>query len=263
MNKKNKIDITTEEEKQKVLEILQNCNNKSQVYEYFGLSDNSTNAKYLNDIANEVGFDFSIYKQRRKKYCKECGKEITSKYAKIFCSSSCAATFNNKLRERKHKENIVKPKPIKKTKPIKKPNIKHKFEKICQECGKEFLGSTANAKYCSNQCIAKGRHKEQYKNFLENNEKFCRGNYVPKNFKEFFLQEQDNKCAICGCEPIHNGKPLVFVLDHINGDASDNRRENLRLVCPNCDSQLDTFKSKNKFSTRRNYWKEHLLNQFK
>jgi len=52
---------------------------------------------------------------------------------------------------------------------------------------------------------------------------------------------------------------LVFVLDHIDGDASNNKRENLRLICPNCDSQTDTFKSKNKFSTRRNYWKEKIL----
>lgn len=37
-----------------------------------------------------------------------------------------------------------------------------------------------------------------------------------------------------------------MVIDHINGDATDNRRENLRLLCPNCDSQLPTFKSRNR-----------------
>lgn len=73
------------------------------------------------------------------------------------------------------------------------------------------------------------------------------------------MAEQENKCAICGCEPFHNGKNLIFVLDHIDGDASNNRRDNLRMICPNCDSQLETFKSKNKNSTRRNYWKEHIL----
>lgn len=35
---------------------------------------------------------------------------------------------------------------------------------------------------------------------------------------------------------------------HIDGDASNNFRDNLRLVCPNCDSQLDTYKSRNKNS---------------
>lgn len=36
------------------------------------------------------------------------------------------------------------------------------------------------------------------------------------------------------------------MLDHIDGDAANNRRDNLRMVCPNCDSQLPTFKSRNR-----------------
>lgn len=44
-----------------------------------------------------------------------------------------------------------------------------------------------------------------------------------------------------------------MILDHIDGDASHNTRENLRCVCPNCDSQLDTYKSKNKNGSRSYY----------
>ena len=47
-----------------------------------------------------------------------------------------------------------------------------------------------------------------------------------------------------------NGKEINFVLDHIDGDASNSSRENVRLICPNCDSQLPTFKSRNKNSAR-------------
>jgi len=36
------------------------------------------------------------------------------------------------------------------------------------------------------------------------------------------------------------------VLDHIDGDSGHNARSNLRLICPNCDSQLPTYKSRNK-----------------
>ena len=43
---------------------------------------------------------------------------------------------------------------------------------------------------------------------------------------------------------------LNFVLDHIDGDASNSSKDNLRLVCPNCDSQLDTFKCRNKGNGR-------------
>lgn len=130
----------------------------------------------------------------------------------------------------------------------------------CEYCGQP-LNKRGN-KYCSSKCSEAKKHDAAYKDFLENNEKYCRGNYTPKNFKKEFLNEQNGVCAICGCEPFHNGKSLTFILGHIDGDASNNKRDNLRLICPNCDSQLETFKSKNKNSTRRNYWKEKILNEF-
>ena len=42
------------------------------------------------------------------------------------------------------------------------------------------------------------------------------------------------------------------------GNSSNNMRDNLRLVCPNCDSQLDTYKSKNKGNGRINRRKRYL-----
>lgn len=52
-------------------------------------------------------------------------------------------------------------------------------------------------------------------------------------------------CAICSTGPEWMGKPMPLILDHINGINNDNRLENLRFVCSNCDSQLDTYKSRN------------------
>lgn len=56
----------------------------------------------------------------------------------------------------------------------------------------------------------------------------------------------DNKCAVCSCPPTWREEPLVLVLDHINGKNTDNRLENLRLLCPNCNSQQSTFLGRNK-----------------
>lgn len=61
-------------------------------------------------------------------------------------------------------------------------------------------------------------------------------------------------CSICGQEPIWREKELILTLDHINGHNKDDRLENLRWVCPNCDRQLETFAGRNSTRTvKKNY----------
>ena len=68
--------------------------------------------------------------------------------------------------------------------------------------------------------------------------------YKLKNrlLKEGLIQ---NKCSICGIESWNN-KQIQLELDHIDGNRINHEFNNLRLLCPNCHSQTDTYRSKNR-----------------
>lgn len=114
----------------------------------------------------------------------------------------------------------------------------------CLGCGAP-LSKRHQVSYCSNACQqAKGR-ADNVALWLATGEVKIRSQST-HFVKLHLLGEQGGLCALCGVDATWNDLPLVFVLDHIDGDATNNRRENLRLVCPNCDSQLPTYKARNK-----------------
>lgn len=65
--------------------------------------------------------------------------------------------------------------------------------------------------------------------------------------KEGYLEY---KCVWCGITDTYNDKPIVLHLDHINGINNDHRLENLRLLCPNCHSQTDTWCGRGKVRSK-------------
>lgn len=93
---------------------------------------------------------------------------------------------------------------------------------------------------------------KKYKNngIRDDEEVFCENSVVVQStvVNHYMSKVPRVKCSICGQDNQWNGKKLVLILDHINGVYNDNRIENLRWVCPNCNSQLDTTGSKNKQS---------------
>ena len=54
---------------------------------------------------------------------------------------------------------------------------------------------------------------------------------------------KDWKCEECGLEE-WNGKWIAIELDHIDGNSNNHTLENLRMLCPNCHSQTETFRFK-------------------
>lgn len=73
---------------------------------------------------------------------------------------------------------------------------------------------------------------------LIENSKYTSTNNLKNKLYNNGLKEK--KCEICEQNEIWNGKHMSLILDHINGINNDNRIENLRIVCPNCNATLET-----------------------
>lgn len=56
---------------------------------------------------------------------------------------------------------------------------------------------------------------------------------------------KEHRCECCG-NTEWNGKPIPLQLDHIDGDSHNHVLSNLRMLCPNCHAQTDTYCGKNK-----------------
>ena len=79
-----------------------------------------------------------------------------------------------------------------------------------------------------------------------------------KTLRDWYKKKEYSpyKCSICGQPPLWNNKELTLILDHINGINNDDRLENLRWVCPNCNQQLETtgFKNQNRKIHAKKYY---------
>ncbi|MDD4804662.1 MAG: hypothetical protein PHN69_05850 [Candidatus Pacebacteria bacterium] len=212
--------------------------------------------------------------------CKECGKiievgnkTVTQTRKKKFCNHVCSARYNNTTRAfnkyynnpnicykcnkvielngnppylLKHKNycNIC----YNELKNMKYTNNVSNNINICKNCGKS-IAKYSKSKLCNkcsnihNKEIIRLRYIEKW---LNGEIKISYASKLGIWVRKFIYDEQDGKCSICGINNIWNNKPMIFILDHINGHRDNNMRDNLRLICSNCDSQLSTYKARNK-----------------
>ena len=72
-------------------------------------------------------------------------------------------------------------------------------------------------------------------------------NYPSFKVKNKLLESGIKEYRCEGCKNTEwNGKPIPLELHHINGDNTDNRIENIQLLCPNCHAQTDNYRGRNK-----------------
>lgn len=181
--------------------------------------------------------DFIEFYKLHPNKCKFCDKDIElpldvySVRKKQFCNNSCAAKYNNVR---------------------KKIKTKVKTGKICLFCEKEYYGS--GKKYCSLNCQTRYRQKEVWKQIEDGTYKTGTTN---RAFKTYLKYHREYKCCKCANTGVWQGKSLTLELEHLDGNSENNALDNLEWICPNCHSQTDTYKSKNKgngrFSRRQRY----------
>lgn len=85
--------------------------------------------------------------------------------------------------------------------------------------------------------LRRANQPQPIEEILVEHSSYCRTSLKKRLFREGLKQPI---CEMCGQGEIWRGRHMSLILDHTNGHATDNRLENLRIVCPNCAATLDT-----------------------
>lgn len=126
--------------------------------------------------------------------------------------------------------------------------IKRK-ERKCLNCGKILINF--QKKFCSSECQTEYNSLDNLNEWL-NGANYTKGaTQTPSFIRRYLMKKYSNKCQKCGWGEVneYNGK-IPLEIHHIDGDCTNNRLDNLQLLCPNCHSLTDNFGALNKNSKR-------------
>jgi len=126
---------------------------------------------------------------------------------------------------------------------------------VCRNCGT----LTNNEQFCSRSCnasISNALRLRKIKplkidSFTKTLQRFNEGKISERpTLRKCITHAHGYKCNICGISD-WNESPITLIVDHIDGNAGNNNSTNLRLLCPNCNSQTPTFGGRNKGNGRK------------
>ena len=131
------------------------------------------------------------------------------------------------------------PKPIK---------VRILYKKNCPCCEKEFESKNLEQKYCSRDCKNQHYIKIMLNKWLNGEHNGMRGKTSTAYWiKKYMIKKYGEKCMDCNwSERNKYSKKIPIELEHIDGDFTNNKEENLKLLCPNCHSLTSTYKGGNK-----------------
>lgn len=127
---------------------------------------------------------------------------------------------------------------------VKKPRV------CCLVCGKTTARS--GYKYCSNTCQFEYQFLAYIDRWRSGKESGLRNiGVVCNHVKRYLRRKFNNKCCLCGWAEVNliTGQ-VPLIADHVDGNWRNNTEENLRLICPNCDSLTPTYAALNKGNGR-------------
>jgi transposase-like protein/RNA polymerase subunit RPABC4/transcription elongation factor Spt4 len=107
----------------------------------------------------------------------------------------------------------------------------------CKYCGNPIENYRSPKKFCNTECSQEFQRKRHIKRVEE-------GRASRGAIRTYLLAKSD-ECSCCGLTE-WMGQVIILEVDHIDGNSENNSLENLRLLCPNCHSQTETYKGKNK-----------------
>ena len=167
---------------------------------------------------------------------------------------------------------------------------------VCERCKQEHDGNFGSGRFCSRKCsnsrtwskedklkksisskksekVKVANQRVRSKDEIQKQVLKAQETWIKKLLNDDFetlteerrrkrvIYEQKNKCFNCGISEWLN-KPITLELEHIDGNHYNNNRKNTIALCPNCHSQTDTWRGRNKNKNRCKYSDKEIIETF-